>query len=184
MKPQAAVACVARRAFLRRVGGLALASGALGGLSACGFKLRGVQTFAFASLRMAGSEATPVAVELRRSLQVSGVPVFVSSTPTSPEGDTGQVVLTVLADQRERVVVGQTAVGQVRELQLRTRFRFRLRTASGRQLLDDTELLLERDISFTETAVLAKDAEEALLFRDMQADIVQQVMRRLAAVKL
>jgi LPS-assembly lipoprotein len=78
--------------------------------------------------------------------------------------------------------VGQTAVGQVRELQLRTRFRFRLRTLSGRQLLDDTELLLERDISFTETAVLAKDAEEALLFRNMQADIVQQVMRRLAAV--
>jgi LPS-assembly lipoprotein len=183
MKPQTAVPSVARRAFLRRAGSLALAGAALGGLSACGFKLRGPQTFAFESLRMAGSEATPVAVALRRTLEVSGVPVFVSSTPTSPEGDTGQVVLTVLVDQRERVVVGQTAVGQVRELQLRTRFRFRLRTASGRQLLDDTELLLERDISFTETAALAKDAEEALLFRDMQADIVQQVMRRLAAVR-
>ena len=183
MKPQAALFSAARRTFLRRAGWLALASGALGGLSACGFKLRGPRTFAFESLRMAGSEATPVAVALRRALEVSGLPVFVSSTPTSPEGDTGQVVLTVLADQRERVVVGQTAVGQVRELQLRTRFRFRLRTLSGRQLLDDTELLLERDISFTETAVLAKDAQEALLFRDMQADIVQQVMRRLAAVR-
>jgi LPS-assembly lipoprotein len=183
MKPQTVLSSAARRTFLRRAGLLALAGGALGGLSACGFKLRGVQTFAFESLRMAGSETTPVAVALRRSLEVSGLLVFVSSTPTSPEGDTGQVVLTVLADQRERVVVGQTAVGQVRELQLRTRFRFRLRTLSGRQLLDDTELLLERDISFTETAVLAKDAEEALLFRDMQADIVQQVMRRLAAVK-
>ena len=183
MKPQTALFSATRRAFLRRAGLLALASGALSGLSACGFKLRGPQTFAFESLRMAGSEATPVAVALRRVLEVSGVPVFVSSTPTSPEGDTGQVVLTVLADQRERVVVGQTAVGQVRELQLRTRFRFRLRTQSGRQLLDNTELLLERDINFTETAALAKDAEEALLFRDMQADIVQQVMRRLAAVK-
>jgi LPS-assembly lipoprotein len=183
MKTQTALFSAARRAFLHRAGLLALASGALGGLSACGFKLRGPQTFAFESLRMAGSEATPVAVALRRALEVSGVPVFISSTPTSPEGDTGQVVLTVLGDQRERVVVGQTAVGQVRELQLRTRFRFRLRTLSGRQLLDDTELLLERDISFTETAVLAKDAQEALLFRDMQADIVQQVMRRLAAVR-
>ncbi len=175
---------VPRRAFLRRAGGLALAGGAVAGLSACGFKLRGAQTFAFESLRMAGSETTPVAVALQRALGVSGVPVFVSSTPASPQNAPGQVVLTVLVDQRERVVVGQTAVGQVRELQLRTRFRFRLRTASERQLLDDTELLLERDISFTETAVLAKDAEEALLFRDMQADIVQQVMRRLAAVKL
>ena len=173
-----------RRALLRATGRLALAAGLLGALGACGFKLRGAMNFAFASLRIAGSEATPVAVGLRRALKVSGVAVFVSATPTSPEGDTGQVVLTVLLDQRERVVVGQTAVGQVRELQLRTRFRFRLRTASGRQLLDDTELLLERDVSFTETAVLAKDAEEALLFRDMQSDIVQQVMRRLAAVKL
>ena len=125
-----------------------------------------------------------MALALRRALGVSGVPVFVSATPASPQGAAGQVVMTVLVDQRERVVVGQTAVGQVRELQLRSRFRFRLRTASERQLLDDTELLLERDISFTETAALAKEAEEALLFRDMQADIVQQVMRRLAAVKL
>jgi LPS-assembly lipoprotein len=71
----------------------------------------------------------------------------------------------------------------VRELQLRTRFKFRLATATGKDLLADTELLLERDISFTETAVLAKEAEEALLFRNMQSDIVQQVMRRLAAVR-
>jgi LPS-assembly lipoprotein len=31
--------------------------------------------------------------------------------------------------------------------------------------------------------VLAKEAEEGLLYRDMQNDIVQQVMRRLAAVR-
>jgi len=31
--------------------------------------------------------------------------------------------------------------------------------------------------------VLAKEAEEALLYRDMQSDIVQQLLRRLAAVK-
>jgi len=89
----------------------------------------------------------------------------------------------VLTDQRERSVVGQTASGQVRELQLRTRFRFRLANAAGKLLLEDVELLLERDISFTETAVLAKEAEEATLYRDMQSDIVQQVMRRLSAVQ-
>ena len=49
---------------------------------------------------------------------------------------------------------------------------------------DETELLLVRDISYTETAALAKEAEEALQYRDMQRDIVQQVMRRLAAVRL
>jgi LPS-assembly lipoprotein len=152
------------------------------GLPGCGFALRGAPRFVFSSLRLQGSESTPIARELQRSLADANVRVFDSALPASPEGETGQVVMTVLADQRERSVVGQTAAGQVRELQLRTRFRFRLTTAAGKQLLDETELLLERDISFTETAVLAKDAEEALLYRDMQSDIVQQVMRRLAAV--
>lgn len=153
-------------------------------LPGCGFALRGAPRFAFESLRLQGSDATPVARELQQSLQDGGLRVFSSRLPASPEGETGQVVLTVLTDQRERSVVGQTTAGQVRELQLRTRFRFRLATAQGAQLLDETELLLVRDISYTETAALAKEAEEALQYRDMQRDIVQQVMRRLAAVRL
>ena len=94
------------------------------------------------------------------------------------------VIMDVLTDQREKVVVGVGAVGQVREFQLRVRFRFRLRTPQGRELIDETELLLQRDLSFNETAVLAREQEEDLLYRDMQSDIVQQVLRRLAAVRL
>lgn len=153
-------------------------------LPGCGFALRGTPRFAFESLRLQGSDTTPMARELQQALQDGGVRVFSSRLPASPEGETGAVVLTVLTDQRERSVVGQTAAGQVRELQLRARLRFRLATDRGVQLLDETELLLERDISYTETAALAKEAEEALQYRDMQRDIVQQVMRRLAAVRL
>lgn len=154
------------------------------GLPGCGFALRGAPRFAFESLRLQGSETTPVARELQQTLEDAGVRVFTTALPAGPEGETGEVVLTVLVDQRERSVVGQTAAAQVRELQLRTRFRFRLTTAQGAALLDETELLLTRDISYTETAALAKEAEEALQFRDMQRDIVQQTMRRLAAVTL
>jgi len=153
-------------------------------LAGCGFALRGAARFAFESVRVRGSEGTPVSRDLQRQLQDAGVRVFTSALPANPEGETGQVVLTVLTDQRERAVVGQTATGQVRELQLRTRFRFRLTTAQGVVLLDTTELLLERDISYSETAALSKEAEEALQYRDMQRDIVQQAMRRLAAVRL
>jgi LPS-assembly lipoprotein len=83
---------------------------------------------------------------------------------------------------REKVVVGLNASGQVREFQLRIRLRFRLRTPQGKELIPETELLQQRDISFNESAVLAKEAEEGLLYRDMQSDLVQQLMRRLAAV--
>jgi LPS-assembly lipoprotein len=60
---------------------------------------------------------------------------------------------------------------------------FRLRTAKGRELIEPTELAQQRDISFNEAAVLAKEAEEAQLYRNMQTDLVQQILRRLAAVK-
>lgn len=151
------------------------------GLAGCGFALRKAPTFAFQTIRLQGNESTAVARELREALQANGLQVLTSST--APATQPAQVVLTVLTDRRERVVVGQTAAGQVRELQLRTRFAFRLRGANERELIQDTELLLQRDISFTETAVLSKDAEEAMLYRDMQVDVVQQVLRRLAAVK-
>ena len=93
------------------------------------------------------------------------------------------MVLDVLVEQREKTVVGLNAAGQVREFQLRIRFRFKLRTPKGKELIPETEILQQRDISFNESAVLAKEAEEGLLYRDMQSDIVQQIMRRLAAVQ-
>ena len=64
------------------------------------------------------------------------------------------------------------------------RFRFRLRTRDGRELIPDTEVTQSRDVSFTESAALSKEPEEQLLYRDMQADIVQQTMRRMAAATL
>ena len=93
------------------------------------------------------------------------------------------VILFIDQEQREKVVVGLNASGQVREFQLRFRVKFRVTTPKGKELIAQTELLQQRDISFNESAVLSKEAEEGLLYRDMQSDIVQQLMRRLAALK-
>lgn len=155
-------------------------------LAGCGFQLRKPPKLAFETVRSPGGFATPVALELRRALEQAGVRVLgpePARVPDAPAPESPDVVLDVLVDQRERAVVGITATGQVRELQLRTRFRFRLRSAEGADLIDDSELLQTRDISFTETAVLGKEAEEALMYKDMQTDIVSQVLRRLSFVK-
>jgi LPS-assembly lipoprotein len=80
--------------------------------------------------------------------------------------------------------VAVNSSGQVREFQLRIRVKFRARTPQGQELVTDAEIVQQRDISFNESAVLAKEAEEALLYRDMQTDIVQQLHRRLATVQL
>lgn len=170
-----------RRQLLRAGAGLTAALGA-GALAGCGFALRQAPSFAFSSLRVAGSTGSPVARALLRELPDAGVQVVTAArAPTDTAA--AQVVLTILTDQRERVVVGQLANGQVRELELRYRFRFHLANAAGRMLLEEDEILLERDISFSETAVLAKTAEEYAMFNDMQGDVTQQVMRRLASVK-
>ena len=87
-------------------------------------------------------------------------------------------------EQREKVVVGVNTSGQVRELQLRIRVKFQLTTPQGQELLAADEIVQQRDISYTESAALAKETEEAQLYRDMQTDIVQQMLRRLATVKL
>lgn len=154
-----------------------LAAVSAAALAGCGFQLRKAPDFAFESIRI--SAGTSLANQLRRTLAADGrVQVLGPADAGQP-----QVLLDLLQEQRERVVVGINASGQVREYQLRLRVRFRLRSPQGRELVPETEILQQRDISFNETAVLAKEAEEALLYRDMQNDIVQQLMRRLSALR-
>jgi LPS-assembly lipoprotein len=148
-------------------------------LGACGFQLRQAPNFVFNSIYVGALPNSPLANELKRSIASAGTVAVVDAARL----DSAQVVLDVLVDQREKVVVGLNASGQVREFQLRTRLKFKLRTPQGKELIPETELLQQRDISFNESAALAKEAEEGLLYRDMQTDIVQQLMRRLAAVK-
>ena len=153
--------------------GLAALAGA--GLGGCGFALRQPPRLAFSSIALTGfAPRSPLAEELRRQLALQ---VRVMDTP-----DKVDVVLPALADSRERSVEASTSSAEVREFQLRLRFNFRAHTPAGRELIPRAELLLWRDLNFSETATLAKEYEEAELFRDMQSDVVMQVLRRLAAV--
>ena len=144
-------------------------------LGGCGFKLRQPARLSFASIALTGfGRRSPMADELRRQLAQQ---VLLLDAP-----DKADVVLEVLDDSREKSVVASTASAQVRELQLRLKFSFRARTPGGRELIPCVELLAKRDLSYSETAALAKEAEESELFRDLQTDVVAQVLRRLAAV--
>lgn len=166
--------------MLRRSAGTALGLGAAAALTGCGFALRGQQNFAFRTLYSSVAESSPVGVELRRQITSGGDVQWLSQATQRASAD---VVLDLLSEQREKVVVGVNASGQVREFQLRLRISFRLSTPQGGVLIPNSELLLQRDISFNESAVLGKEAEEALLYREMQSDAVQQILRRLAAVR-
>lgn len=165
-----------RRFFLR----LAAVAGAAVAAPGCGFQLRQAPEFAFASVFIAAPRGSPLALELRRNLQSTGR-VQVSGDGEPPTG--ADVVFTLLSEQQERAIVGRSSSGQVREYEIRLRVHFRLDTSDGRALLPDTELVQQSEVSYDESLALAKEDEIAMLFRSMQTNMVQQIMRRLAAVK-
>jgi LPS-assembly lipoprotein len=146
-------------------------------LAGCGFQLRGMPPTSFQTIALTGfPPRSPMAEALKRNL-ADGVKVV--DSPAAAE-----VVLQALADRRERNVVASTSAAQVREVQLRVVLQFRAHTPAGRELLPPAELMQTRDLTFAESAALAKEHEENELFRDMQADVVAQVMRRLSAIRL
>jgi len=159
----------------------ALATAPVLALTACGFALRQTQDFPFKSLYGNFSETSPLGVELRRNLLGSGRIDLVTDPKKMPDTD---AILDILSEVRQQVVVGMNASGQVREMQLRLRIRFGLRTPQGEEWIEPVELYQQRDLSFTETAALSKEIEMGMMYRDMQSDIVQQIMRRLASVKV
>jgi LPS-assembly lipoprotein len=164
-----------RRSLLGWGVGALAASAGLGG---CGFKLRASQTMAFQTIAVTPERGAGVAADMARYFAESLRPVAPGQGGVAPE-----VILDILQELREKTVVGVNTSGQVREYQLRLAVTFKLRTPQGRELIAPTEIEQRREISFNESAVLAKEAEEVLLFRDMQTDIAQQLLRRLAAIK-
>ncbi len=146
-------------------------------LSGCGFQLRRPLAYPFRTIALTGfAPRSPLETELRRALAAGGV-------ETVPVPRRAQVVLQALQDKRERSTVASTAAGQVREVQLRLNVTVRADTPDGRALMPPVEMKLRRDLGTNETAALAKEQEEDELFREMQSDVVAQLLRRLAALQ-
>lgn len=160
---------------MRRRALLALAPAAAV-IAGCGFQLRRPPDLPFSRLALSGfAPRSPLADELKRTLA--------QTVEVVEQVNQAEAVLQSLADRREKSVTASTAAGQVRGIQLRVRFEFRLVTPGGREYIPDTVLQLARDMSYSETFALAKEQEEQQLYAAMQTDIVQLLMRRLAEVK-
>ncbi len=150
------------------------------GLAGCGFELRKPPNYAFSTLFSSIPVVSPFGLKLKRSLESSGQVEVITD---ARQAERAEVLFDQLFELREKVVVGRTSTGAIREFQLRMRYRFRVRSRNGIELIPDTEILLTRDINFNETGALSKESEEGLLYRDMENDLVMQIQRRLAAIR-
>ena len=163
-----------RRSALALLASLAGASA----LSACGFRLRGGDDskLPFKTIYLGFATTSPLGVELRRYINASG------STGVVGDAKIAEAVLIPGIETTGESVLSLNSQGRIRELQLFYNFSFSVKDGRGKQLLPTTDIALKRDMSFNEAAVLAKEGEKAMLYRDMRSDLVQQILRRLAAI--
>lgn len=147
-------------------------------LSACGFQLRGAYSLPFETLYVAQPESSELRAVIKRNVEAS------TSTRIVGSPNEAQASLTILADAQQKRIMSLNSAGRVREYQLERAFTFRVTDAKGQEYLPQSTIRITRDMTFDDAAVLSKQAEETLLWRDIQTDLVQQLLRRLAAAKL
>jgi LPS-assembly lipoprotein len=146
-------------------------------LAGCGFQLRGTASLPFDTLYMAPTTQPGVALDLKRNIQ-AGTRTAVIDDPKRADAR-----LEFMHEQREKIILSLTGAGRVREYRLVYRVGFRVHDGKGGEFVPASAVVLTREITFNDSEVLAKETEEALIYRDMQADMVQQLMRRLAAAQ-
>ncbi|MCM2329611.1 MAG: LPS assembly lipoprotein LptE [Lysobacter sp.] len=144
-------------------------------LSACGFQLRGEATMGLASLHVSTEAPSQVATEIRR--RISGSTVKLVADPKEAEAH-----LRILSENTEKSIQTLTGAGRVYDYQLRLRVGFRASDGAGNPLVEPTVIEVRRVITYSETAPLAKEAEELLLFEDMRGEVAGQILRRIAVL--
>ena len=153
-------------------------------VSACGFHLRGDgghYTLPFPKMYVGLPESSPLAVDLKRNINANGSTTVVK---TAKEADGIVDVISNPEHTKTKTILSLNSNGRVRQYLLQYSIVFRVLDKQGAVLLPPTAIALSRPIDFNETQLLAKEQEEALLYKDMQTDLVQQMMRRIAAIKL
>ena len=146
-------------------------------LAACGFHLRGEAKMPFTTLYIeAANPGSLLISELRNNLQVNNMQLANSA-------EQADVVLHIAFELAERQILTLGGSGRVSEFQLRYRVSLRAYDLRQSEWLPAEELQMTRDYAYDDTKILAKEAEEALLYQGMRSDMVQQIVRRLSRAK-
>jgi LPS-assembly lipoprotein len=147
-----------------------------GAVAGCGFHLRGDVTYPFSTLFINSPPNVPFTSELKRALAGSG-PTLVDNAAAA------EVIFDVSNVTDDKQVLSLSGGGRAREFLLTKRVTFALRDAGGKDWLPAAQIVIRRSFTFSESEVLAREAEEAQLYKEMQTDAVQQIVRRLQFAK-
>jgi LPS-assembly lipoprotein len=148
-------------------------------LAGCGFHLQGRQPlpapFAYTYLDTK-DEQTDFVQDLRKALLASNVKVIRTQGSSTATID-------VHEDELTERILSVSARNIPTEYELTYRVKFSV-VSGGKTLIDKEEISATRDISFTESQLLAKEREQEILRAALARDLVALVMRRLAALEM
>ncbi len=146
-------------------------------LTSCGFHVRGHSNapvqLAFQSIYLRTVNESPFVEDLRKTLTLNKVKVAESA-------DEATITLDIISEATDKQILSLSAAGKVLEYELRYRVTL---SAYDNQLvfwLPTAEVSMNRTMAYDDSQVLAKEQEQALIYKEMRTDAVAQVMRRLS----
>jgi LPS-assembly lipoprotein len=131
---------------------------------------------AFQSVYLRTAGETPFVTDLRKALILNKVAL-------SESAEQATIILDIISEGTDKQILSLSAAGKVLEYDLRYRVTM---SAYDNQLvywLPSSEVSLNRTMPYDDSQVLAKEQEQALLYKDMRTDAVAQVLRRLSRAK-
>ncbi|MDH5479606.1 MAG: LPS assembly lipoprotein LptE [Nitrosomonas sp.] len=147
-------------------------------LTACGFKLRGqISNLPFESLHISAPLGHTIGADLERAVDAS------TTTRLVKKAEDAEAILKILSATNQRNILSLSGGGRVREFQLIFRISYQLVDNNGIEITPTNEIALVRILPFLDAQILAKEAEERMLYKDMQADAIQQIIWRLSAIR-
>ncbi|TXI39817.1 MAG: hypothetical protein E6Q59_04205 [Nitrosomonas sp.] len=147
-------------------------------LTACGFKLRGqISSLPFKTLYISAPDGNTIGMNLERAIGTS------STTKVVGNVEEAEATLEVISATHERIVLSLSGGGRVRDFNLLYRVKYRLYDKQNVEIVPNTEIALTRVLPFLDAQILAKEAEERLLQKDMEADAIQQMLWRLSTIQ-
>lgn len=160
-----------RRALLSAAGAGLLLSG-------CGFRLRGHFQAPFETLYLQMRENTRFSGLLKRMIE-SGSNVRCVKSPNEAEA-----ILELIDWERDREVLSISGSGRAREYELTLTIEFRVTsTIEDFTFVEPTQLIAHRDITYSESEFLSREKEEEVLYRDMENDLIAQMIRYIEAAR-
>lgn len=151
-------------------------------MAGCGFQLRNSnaaagRTLPFATISLSMPSQSELYSTLKRNIDAS------ASTKVVVKPSEAKAILTVLSDTSQKSILTLSAAGRAREFQLVRSFTFRVHTPEDLEYVPQSQITVRRTMTYSDDLVLSKNAEEQLLWLDMEKDLVGQLMRRLMASK-